>query len=436
MTVPRAVTKGSAVTNSVESMSLPRHRWYPIKEGFSPSLIADSFHELKSHPRKRVLAIEPFSGSGTVPVECVRLGIECLAFEVNPFLAFVSRTKVRQVNPNELREQREIILRGIETPIVSLLEDYSTFCERRDRTKWLFNRRVLRAFAGAWRSIDKCAPKLLGFFRLALLRAVMDNCNAYPDGKCLRYKRLKNYSCFTQDSLALDFEGHCTRIEEDLISTPFNRGLARVLCMDSRRLATFDTQRRFDLCVTSPPYLNSFDYSDVYRPETFLGGFVSNNYELMRIRLRTLRSHLQANWKAPVKTDFGTLYAKVVKEVLVRQDKLWSKRIPEMIQAYFEDMEQLVSALAARANKGASLKIAVGTSAYGGIVVPVDLILAEIAERSGWELREIQVVRRLRSSAELWKHENHQKEVPELRESIVILRYPTGSGTARAKGTM
>jgi len=72
-----------------------------------------------------------------------------------------------------------------------------------------------------------------------------------------------------------------------------------------------------------------------------------------------------------------------------------------MIQAYFEDMEKLLAALTVRAKSGALLKIAVATSAYGGIVIPVDFILAEIAEQSGWELQDVQVVRRLRSSAQL-----------------------------------
>ena len=188
--------------------------------------------------------------------------------------------------------------------------------------------------------------------------------------------------------------------------------------------STINPLKRFDLCVTSPPYLNSFDYSDVYRPELFLAGHVVNNDELMRIRLKTLRSHVQATWKEPVKSDFGTMYAEVMKEFLSRQDTLWSNRIPEMIQAYFEDMERLLSLLAKKARPGALLKIAVGTSAYGGIVIPVDFILAEIGEEVGWLLEDVQVVRRLRSSAQLWKHENENQEIPQLRESIVIMKFP------------
>jgi DNA modification methylase len=200
--------------------------------------------------------------------------------------------------------------------------------------------------------------------------------------------------------------------------------------MDSRELADRVPKQRFDLCVTSPPYLNSFDYSDVYRPEMFLAGLVTDNKQLMRIRLRTVRSHVQANWKAPIKASFGTIYAKILKDILNRKDELWSARIPQMIQAYFEDMEELLAALTERANPSALLKIVVATSAYGGVVVPVDLILAEIAEQVGWELHDVQVVRRLRSSAQLWKHEDRDKKVPELRESVVILKFPNGSSGA------
>jgi hypothetical protein len=136
-------------------------------------------------------------------------------------------------------------------------------------------------------------------------------------------------------------------------------------------------------------------------------------------------------WGGSVKTNFGTMYAKVMKEILARKDKLWCVRIPDMIQAYFEDMERLLVTLSSRANAGALLKIAVGTSAYGGVVIPVDFILAEISEQAGWELQDVRVVRRLRSSAQLWKHEDREKKVPELRESIVILKFPRSGNCQR-----
>jgi hypothetical protein len=101
--------------------------------------------------------------------------------------------------------------------------------------------------------------------------------------------------------------------------------------------------RSFDLLVTSPPYLNSFDYSDVYRPELFLGGFVADNTELRRIRLRTLRSHVQVKWGGEINVQSSVLVEPL--RALNSAPKLWNKRIPEMVEAYFHDMHLIFTQL-------------------------------------------------------------------------------------------
>jgi DNA modification methylase len=420
MSQPKLSTQ--AITNSTGNEELPRHRWYPIKEGFSAKLISDSITEFQKNNRKSFLAIEPFSGSGTAPVECARLGIDCLAFEVNPFLAFVGQAKLKQTDAGRFSTRRDVIIKGLKTPHQTPLEKYSTFCEGNGKHQWLFNRSVLRSFVGGWKATKDCTPAERALFRLALIRAAMDNCNAYPDGKCLRYKRLDNYNCFNARSVMAQFDKYVTMMKEDIEALPLREKLSRVEQMDARRLSNYWDKTKFDICITSPPYLNSFDYSDVYRPELFLGGFVNDNDQLMKIRLKTIRSHVQASWAPPIRNGYGAVYSKMIEKIKAKKDELWSVHIPEMIQAYFEDMENLLKSLKSKANRGAMLKIAVGTSAYAGVVVPVDLIIADIAENVGWLLKEVQVVRRLRSSGQLWKHEDQDKTVPKLRESIVILR--------------
>ena len=120
MTAYHELAKGRAITNAFDNASHPRHRWYPIKEGFSPNLVSDSFRELASSCDKQVVAIEPFSGSGTTPVECNKLEVKCMAFEVNPFLAFVGRTKLRQADPKKLRTQRGTVLKGLRHPTLRI----------------------------------------------------------------------------------------------------------------------------------------------------------------------------------------------------------------------------------------------------------------------------------------------------------------------------
>jgi hypothetical protein len=414
-----------AITNAVDNNDKPRHRWYPIKEGFSATLISDAIAEAGDGRKSSLMGLEPFSGSGTAPLQYALSGIRCLAFEVNPFLAFVGRAKLKQLSSSQFEVSRDMVLKGLGRPRISALEDYSTFSEGAGKAKWLFNRSVLRSFTGGWNSTKSMSPSARSLFQLALIRAAMDNCNAYPDGKCLRYKRLKSYDCFNREAVITRFESYSTIIKEDLKESPLPRKLARIRRLDIRKLSSFNDHSKFDVCITSPPYLNSFDYSDVYRPELFLGGFVTSNEELMRIRLQTIRSHVQASWKLPTQESFGVVYAKVFRELEEKKDELWSMKLLKMVQAYFEDMEKLLRALKSRANRDAILKIAVGTSAYAGVVIPVDLIIADIAESCGWLLKDVQVVRRLRSSAQLWNHEDSSNNVPELRESIVILRTPS-----------
>jgi hypothetical protein len=101
-------------------------------------------------------------------------------------------------------------------------------------------------------------------------------------------------------------------------------------------------------------------------------------------------------------------------------------RLPKMVQAYFEDMEGILVDLKRRALPSASIWLVVSTSAYVGVEVPVDLILAEIGQRAGWFLREVGVLRYLRSSSQHTRLVGDEAlvSVP-LRESVMIFDVKT-----------
>jgi hypothetical protein len=93
-----------------------------------------------------------------------------------------------------------------------------------------------------------------------------------------------------------------------------------------------------------------------------------------------------------------------------------------MVQAYFEDMQLVLSRLRSRAGRGAAAWFVVSTSAYAGLEIPVDTILAELAERTGWHVRRIQTLRYLdRIANQQWSALSEGRSHPYLRESVVIL---------------
>jgi DNA methylase len=398
----------------------PRHRWYVIKEAFAAKMVESAVEH--SPCSANDLILDPFCGSGTVPVAASAKGSPSIGFEVNPFLAFVSRTKLLNCKGMSVSKNWSGVLRSAKKGMNSSLLGFSTFSERVDLDKWLFNSDVLRSFEGAWTETKKLRNPVRDLFRLALVGAAMDNCNAVADGKCLRYRKGWSSKNFGKQSFIESLEERIDFMADDLDSTHASSATANIVEGDSRKTLGKINGPKFKLCVTSPPYLNSFDYTDVYRPELFLSKFVKTPEELRQLRFRTLRSHVQVAWDTPERRSFGPIFDDTMQRMSNSSVKLWSAKVPDMIQAYFEDVERILLHLRRLAAQDASLWIVVSTSAYAGVEIPVDLIYAEVGQRTGWNLREVGVLRHLRSSGQ---HANTLQEdgrsAPRLRESVVIL---------------
>ncbi len=417
---------GQSISTSLDARTAPRHRWYWVKEGFSPSLVRTAIEMEKCTLSD--LVVDPFCGSGTVPLEAARCQVRAAGAEVNPFLAFAAQAKTLSPKGCLVSAWHERARKAIYEATYSPLIGFSTFAKTRQK-RGLFNQEVLKGFRGAWQSLEPAPDAVKALLRLCLMRAVLDCANFIRDGKALRYSETRIQHRFGRAELEEEFS---SRVDDAVKDMAIDQGVAHpppVELTDSRvRLS--DQFRGFRLCVTSPPYLNSFDYTDVYRPELFLGGFVRTAQELRELRHRTVRSHVQASWSPPTESDFGPLFAECLKAVRSRHANLWNQRIPEMIQAYFEDLRVVLRKLHGLARDDAVVWLVVSTSAYAGVQVPVDLILADIGTQVGWSLREVCVLRHLRSSGQHRRQlsATERENVFPLRESLIIL-------DANAKGT-
>lgn len=401
-----------------DNLSLPRHRWYEFKEGFSSNLVLEAIREAQPRPRKLKI-LDPFAGSGTTLVAAGQMNHYAFGIEVNPFLAFASRAKCIGNNWSNIKFNTAVkeVINGSRQEVLSPVENISTFSEKKGLSKWLFNTSVLRGYT----AIDQAIENVTDYqseLKLALFASLMDCCNAKRDGKCLRYKKNWEAQGFNSNSLRENFVARLKNIAYDIENYPFYPDNISITQEDSRRALIDIESGSIDLVVTSPPYLNSFDYSDVYRPELFVGGFVKNNDELRQIRLKTIRSHVQATWDSTDEIS-SILLAPIIKEL--SQKELWNKHIPEMVTSYFVDMSSILNSLFRIVRKNGSVWVVVSTSAYGGIEIPVDLILADIGVQMGWVLQGVYVLRNLRSAGQQWGSLNSSKKRP-LRESLIILK--------------
>ena len=402
------------VSNAIESKELPRHRWYYYKEGFSPNLVKIAIKNYNLNSDN--LIMDPFNGSGTVTLTASENNIPSIGLEINPFTSFVAKTKILNSKPKILSELfYETLIKIQKGKVFNELEEYSTFTELSGKDKWLFNLRVVRAFYGGYNYLEDNNSNASKLLKLALLSSIMENSNAKKDGKCLRYKINWQNLQYSKNSLIESFINNYKKIENDVQNTVIKQK-SKIIQIDSRHINKI-LCKKFDLVVTSPPYLNTFDYTDIYRPELFLGKFILNSKSLYNLRLKTIRSHIQVKWGMPDIKNIESIFLKEYYQHLCsNKNLLMHPKIPMMVLAYFEDMKQVFNQLSLKANKNAHLWMVVSNSAYANEEIPVDLILADIATKTGWKLNEIGVLREITK-----RKTKYSPDIKKLRESVIIL---------------
>lgn len=404
---------GLNYSNSVEYTELPRYRWYNYKEGFSPKLVEEAISQVNLKSDDYIL--DPFNGNGTVSLTASMNNIKAVGIEVNPFVSFISNVKLSNTTQPYFEKNIYPILNAVHKERHSELLGFSTFSEHSNHSKWLFNSEILKSFESGWFATNDFPKSTQGLFQLALIGAAMDNCNAVKDGKCLKYRPSWEQRRYNKEDFILSLCNRLNQMSIDLNDSKILRK-AHIVNGDSR-FEIQNLKKKFKLCITSPPYLNSFDYTDIYRPELFLGKFIFNNSELTHLRFKTIRSHMEIQLPIPNNNSFGELYSSCWNKIN-GASYLWDKQIPKMIQSYFEDMQNIFVNLKNKALKDSQLWIVVANSVYAGIEIPVDLILAEIGARNGWKLFKIEVLRNIKR-----RKTKYNGEINSVRESLIVFKY-------------
>lgn len=417
--MPSTISKHfhSEAPNFYPNLSLPRHRWYRFKEGFSAGLVRAFVNDYLDN-RKHLNLLDPFLGSGTTAVEGARLGLNVQGIETNPFMAFLSRVKTADYRGNlNLEALAVICLKNRVRDKAFELPRYTTLVQRRGLNKWLLNHSVAIRFEQIRSAISRIRPSTTrDLLLLALMASVEYVANARKDGKCWRYKQRWQELEFNGNSLEDCFASQILRFAEDIQKFPSLDGTALITKGDARGMDSLIPRRRiFDALLTSPPYLNSFDYTDIYRPELLLMKKVRSACQLRKLRFATLRSHVQVAWRPSAPLEIPILRDVIDK---IARDAIWNGKIPEMINAYFVDLDHVIRQCARRLKVGGIAAFVVADSAYSGVVIPVDLVLKEILRSHGFAIQTDRFYRQTLGNG------HHQKRSDDrLCEVMVVAEY-------------
>lgn len=393
--------------------------WRNFKEAFAPELVGQAYEETsRALGRPVASCIDPFGGSGTTGLACQFLGVTSTTIEVNPFLADLIEAKLSTYDTDQLVADFSDVMK-------SRYREYAdpfpgapaTFVEPGQSGRYIFSRPVASRIASIRSSILKVKDTANSRLMLVLLGAIsLSVSNVIVSGKGRRYRRdweSRQASCeavdgaFSEAVVKAIYE--IRRYQKRLGKT------YQVLRGDARQL--IPTNGGYDLAVFSPPYPNSFDYTDVYNVELWVCGYLHGSSDNRALRLSTLRSHVQIkrSFDAPV-LNSATL-ERVALELDSVRSKLWDQDLPAMVSAYFADMNVILVKLREGLIAGGRAYMVVGDSQYAGVKVHVAQILSELALAAGFQVIAQEPFRSMRASPQQGGRE-------QLAETLITLTRP------------
>jgi hypothetical protein len=411
----------------------PVHRWFRFKEAFSSRILGRVIKDTELRERNELRLIDPFAGVGTSLVSAVELvgsgnlaSADAYGVECNPFLHLVSTVKTRcyqHPQSEVLRFGRDIALRASKRSTISIdIPDLSTFrneqyFDQGELTRLLTIREEICAA-----EVRGCSIELASLARVALGAIIEPVSNLRKDGRALRYSPKKD-----RGISALD--GFLTKIDEMDVDMPRRSNTFRSVIArgDGRSLANLPMEAtEVDLCLFSPPYPNNIDYTEVYKLENWLLGFLETRADFRAQRGHTLYSHPSILRSDPlpseeITADENDFLLRCVSPIIsaLPEDRYFTSR-SRLIRGYALDMYLTTKNVSRRLRVGGYMVCVVGNSVHGileeSVIIAADVLIATFALELGLEVVGVDIARFL---------SRRSVSSPFLRESVIFIRKPS-----------
>lgn len=414
----------SSFVNWKGNAESPIHRWLRYREAYSPNLIT------KLGLDDNIL--DPFCGCGSILIGAAENGSTSTGIDINPLAIFAANVKLTPLSRAQLKTVKNYI-DGLDAlvdaancwPIPELSIASKVF-----EPTILDTLLRIRSLTESTFSDDKESRNFLHLAWVAILEKVG---SYFKEGNGIKYrnkKRLKTgythrpegqwqlerFGCDQRQFTLKTFCAHVQMMVQD--ARFWRKGAWRDQIAIEGNVLEMDRllpDRKFDSIVFSPPYANRFDYFESMKVELWFGGFVDSYETINRFRKASLRSHLGADLNRSCHT-VASLEQFIA--LMDQEASSWRMGVPDLLRGYFDDMRVTLKHCR-KVLGGGKCFVVVGNSAFAGVIIPTDVMLANLALECGFRKAEILVARHLtvapQQRLKLQNLEGH------MRESVVVL---------------
>ena len=387
---------------------VPGFRWMKYKEGFSQALVERLLDEFRPDS-----VLDPFAGIGTTPLIAAGRGLRATGIEIMPVGVLVGNGIAQAANGLS-RETLEKF--GVELlDAVRSDEDAPTEYEFSHVriTEAAFPKETEAAIARARYFIaDVSDPAVKTLLDLACMTVLEDVSYTRKDGQYLRwdYRSGRTLRSRVDKGPILSFDhalgARLFEIAQDIepLKVSYGGGYPELVTGSSLELMRDLPGSSFDMAITSPPYANRYDYTRTYALELAWLGYEQDDFLALRQSMlsATVENRSKREWLKDIyRGDSELLHhafrmydeQRAIHEALtiLRQHigELGNRHVIRLIEGYFLEMAVIVAELGRVLRPGGVVIMVNDNVQYHGEEIPVDMILSDFAEQSGFRCERI-----------------------------------------------
>ena len=387
------------------NLGATRHGWLRLTPAYSVRLVHDL---LSSHAHVPVL--DPFCGTGTTLLTCSERGTDCDTVDINPFLVWLTGVKVASYSSAALDGARRGLERMRRAVTRSAAEAWVPPLHQIE--KW-WSPSTLAALSRAHRALERFAEgasaPAVDLLRVAFCQVLIRASRADFGHQSMSFQPVAagDDRAPAEDVLAIStgLREAFERVAGAAVTAlPATR--RRVFAADARRLHETLPREHYGLVITSPPYANRMSYIRELRPYMYWLKYLESrtaagvlDWQAIGGTWGSATSNL-AGWRPDpggpaLPPSLGPLLAAIAAT---------SPVLSAYVHKYFHDMGQHLPSLARVMRRGGLACFVVGNSKFYDVVVPVEQLLAEQFEASGFHRVSVETLRKRSSKKELFEY--------------------------------
>lgn len=393
----------------VDNMALPVHRWFRYSAGFSAEWVEQLLKDWKLSSNHFIL--DPFVGSGTVPIVCEKLGLTSMGVEAHPVVARICQAKLYwPTSVEQFAELAERISHDARHMKRENLE-HPTLIHRSFDPELLA---YLDTLKSAWHLNNDQSPasELVWLAITAILRS----CSKSGTAQWQYILPNKTKKKVLHPEVAFKQQVKMMMLDMQWMQSQADQSRATLIAGDARRFGEA-LDKKVDAVITSPPYANNYDYADALRFEMTFWGEVNGWGDIHdKVRKHLIVSSSQHSSKerlstnellsSPILESIRPELTKVVNRLAVtRESHGGKKHYHTMVAAYCRDIALVLRELRAVCRPGAHMCWVIGDSAPYGVYCPIDTWIGELALAQGFVSYRFE---KLRDRNTKWKNRKHR----------------------------